>query len=123
MTMRSEILQAALSAVSIEGNNASQEFLLAEDFSGFAGHFPGYPILPAIVQTLLGQLVAEQACGEARTLISLSRAKFVRQVHPGKKIRVEVELKTRDEGVQVRTSLYQEDEKSSEFSLLLQGKD
>ena len=121
MTMRSEILEAALGEVLSDGNSASQEFLLEEGFSGFAGHFPGYPILPAIVQALLGQLVAEQVCGEARTLISLSRAKFVKQVHPGKKIRVEVELKPRDEGLQVRTSLYQEDEKSSDFTLLLQG--
>ncbi len=121
MTMRSEILQAALGAVRSDGNTASQEFLLEESFSGFAGHFPGCPILPAIVQTLLGQLVAEQLCGEPRRLVSLSRAKFVRQVLPGKKIRVEIELKPRDEGLQVHTSLFQEDEKSSDFTLLLQG--
>lgn len=69
---------------------AAQDFVFAEDFLGFDGHFPGYSILPAMVQVQTAQLLAEAAYGRRLTLGSISHAKFLLQLRPGMRIRVGV---------------------------------
>lgn len=67
-----------------------RDFVFDEDFIGFCGHFPGYPILPAVVQVMTAQLVAEEEGGERLSPASVSRAKFLIQLRPGEKIEVTV---------------------------------
>lgn len=88
--MRQAIREAALASAQITSGNGEQSFCFSEDFLGFAGHFPDYPILPAILQTLLAQIVAEQVVDDALQFQSLKRAKFTRQIRPGEKIDVSV---------------------------------
>lgn len=92
-SMRQAINQAALAPAIPTSEGGEQSFCFAEDFLGFAGHFPGYPILPAILQTLLAQLVAEQLRGEQLGFRSLERAKFTRELRPGDRILVKVSLR------------------------------
>ena len=58
-------------------------------FVGFAGHFPGHPILPALVQILAGETLAEAWCGRPLQLTAIENAKFVRPLSPGQKVLVQ----------------------------------
>lgn len=66
----------------------------------FQGHFPGYPVMPGVLQIeamaqVGGLLMIESAVGgkEVSTyLMSVDRAKFRRLVQPGDQLRIEVKL-------------------------------
>lgn len=75
-----------------------QRFTFPSSFSGFDGHFPGNPLLPGVIQNLMG----ESACAEALKkefprehlrLESITRCKFLRPVRPEEEIVLEFSLK------------------------------
>ena len=65
-----------------------QSFCPTADFIGFNGHFPGYPILPAMLQVLLGIIVSEELYGTKLVLQKLDKAKFMAQIQPGQTVTV-----------------------------------
>lgn len=58
-----------------------QSFCFAADSAVFAGHFPGHPVLPAVVQVLMVQVVLE-AIGQQAELASVPQAKFLAPLGP-----------------------------------------
>ena len=48
----------------------------------FDGHFPERPILPAVVQCLMAQMLIEDALGQALRLVAIVQAKFTRLTGP-----------------------------------------
>jgi len=94
--MRQEILTAALAPLTADAGVARQQFRFGPAFAGFAGHFPGSPILPAIVQVLTAVVVAEEAFrrdGPAGwQLVGIENAKFLMQVRPDHEVSVECQL-------------------------------
>jgi 3-hydroxyacyl-[acyl-carrier-protein] dehydratase len=58
------------------------EFCFAESFPGFAGHFPGYPLLPAVVQVLIAQTLIEEHVETPLSLTEVGAAKFFEQLRP-----------------------------------------
>jgi len=117
--MRKEINKAALAPAQLTADSASQTFCFAESFVGFAGHFPGYPILPAILQTLLAQILAEQLIGEPLQFVELKRAKFTRQLRPAEKINVNISCKEKEGQLLFSAQLGVEDESAASFTLVL----
>ena len=65
-----------------------KSYSFAPDFIGFAGHFPGYPVLPAFMQVLTALTMAEEVRGRSIKLTSLIKAKFRTEIHPGWEIEV-----------------------------------
>jgi len=87
--MRSELLAAASAAPCCgEDGSVSQHFCLDATFIGFAGHFPGYPVVPAVTQLLAAQLLLEQSEGAPLALQRVSHAKFLQQLQPEQVFRV-----------------------------------
>jgi len=92
--MRSDLLAAACSNLERrDDGSVSQDFRFNEDFIGFAGHFPGYPIVPAVAQLLAAQVVVEQCEAAPRKLREVSHAKFLQQLLPGQTFRVRCQEK------------------------------
>ncbi len=58
-------------------------------FIGFSGHFPGYPILPAVLHLLLAQLLIEEQKGFKIRVRSIEKAKFLSEIKPGDRITVQ----------------------------------
>jgi len=65
----------------------------------FAGHFPGYPVFPGVLQVeALAQLGAvailsqPEMKGKLALFAGLDQVKFRRQVRPGETIEMEVEI-------------------------------
>ncbi|WP_320007316.1 3-hydroxyacyl-ACP dehydratase [Maridesulfovibrio sp.] len=78
----------------------SRSYIFKESFPGFDGHFPGNPILPGVIQTMLGQISALEALAieypaENPVLQSVTRCKFLRPVKPMEKLELNVSLKTK----------------------------
>ena len=74
------------SAADVDG--AQQCYRFGPDFVGFAGHFPGYPILPAFVQLLTAQTLIEEHHGHPLELATVEKAKFHLPLKPGQEIQV-----------------------------------
>lgn len=117
--MREAICQAALAPARLTSDSGEQSFCFDESFLGFAGHFPGYPILPAILQTLVVQILAEQVARESLQFQSLQRAKFTRQIRPEETIDVSLTLKETNNRLHCSAQLSVGQESAATFTVLL----
>lgn len=59
-----------------------QSYMLPVSFAGFEGHFPDNPVVPAVVQLLMGALVAEAVAGRTLTVVQVAKAKFLHPLRP-----------------------------------------
>lgn len=69
-----------------EGSTISCRYCFTPDFVGFSGHFPGYPILPAFIQVLVGLDLMSQLRGGRQALAVIENAKFRLEIHPGDEV-------------------------------------
>ncbi|MDP1602744.1 MAG: hypothetical protein Q8M03_05710 [Legionella sp.] len=60
-----------------------QRYVFNADFPGFSGHFPGRPILPAVLQIMAANQLVEAATGQRLCSAAIERAKFVLPIVPG----------------------------------------
>jgi 3-hydroxyacyl-[acyl-carrier-protein] dehydratase len=87
--LRAAIQSSALGPVQeAEPGTFLQSYYFQPDFIGFSGHFPGYPILPAFIQVFLVLIMAEEAERRPLTILTLEKAKFQKEIHPGQVINI-----------------------------------
>jgi 3-hydroxyacyl-[acyl-carrier-protein] dehydratase len=89
----------ALRIVSSTPDSAEAVVVLDPDFAGFAGHFPGEPVLPAMCQVDLALRAASQALGAPLDLVAVDRARFSRKVAPNEELRIRLAFKPSADGV------------------------
>ncbi|MBN2419616.1 MAG: hypothetical protein JXL81_09550 [Deltaproteobacteria bacterium] len=65
------------------------DFSFDKDFIGFLGHFPGYPILPGVLQLLLAQILIEKQNGCNISVTGILKAKFLSEIRPNDRITVQ----------------------------------
>ncbi|WP_027723073.1 3-hydroxyacyl-ACP dehydratase FabZ family protein [Maridesulfovibrio zosterae] len=85
-----------------ETDGFSRTFCFTPDFPGFDGHFPGNPILPGVIQTLLGEtsslsILNMQFPHESFVLTSVTRCKFLRPIKPDENISLGFNIKNKQE--------------------------
>lgn len=89
--LKQEIVSSAVSQKTVsEVDGVKQCYRFGADFIGFAGHFPGYPILPAFVQVLAAQTLIEEHSERDLELATVEKAKFHLPLHPEQEIEVAV---------------------------------
>ena len=87
--LRRKIAAAATGPAAPDGPGAtSRRYRFAPDFPGFAGHFPGDPVLPAVVQLLAAVCLAEDGEGRRLRLAGVGTAKFLFPIRPDEEILV-----------------------------------
>jgi 3-hydroxyacyl-[acyl-carrier-protein] dehydratase len=99
-----------------------QSFCFGPEFIGFAGHFPGYPILPAFIQILTVQIMAEEVQGRRLKVMSLEKAKFQKEIFPGKEIEVQFREKTISGKTKLEATLTVSAGQAASFLLVLDNK-
>jgi 3-hydroxyacyl-[acyl-carrier-protein] dehydratase len=67
-------------------------FVFNAAYSGFGGHFPGRPILPAIVQLASVRFLAELGLKQSVYPVSYSRVKFRGIIQPDERIEVQLQM-------------------------------
>ena len=112
-------LAACGSSLEADGQDWVRRYVFGPDFVGFDGHFPGQPMLPALVQLMAGAQCAADACGEPVAPIGAARAKFLRPVLPGEPMTVRVRLADRGSRLHATVSIDVLGERASSFQLTL----
>jgi len=81
--LRKGIDASATEALTRTGpETVARRYRFSPGFIGFSGHFPGNPILPAIVQIRAVVSLAEEEGGKALRLAAVRSAKFLAPIHP-----------------------------------------
>ena len=65
-----------------------RRYRFASGFIGFSGHFPGNPILPAIVQVCAVVSLAEEEGGKTLRLAAMRSAKFLSPIRPDEEVSI-----------------------------------
>lgn len=118
--MKDGIRAAAIEAIrAIKPDTVQRRFIFPSEFPGFAGHFPGFPILPAIVQVQTAFCLAEDWLGAPLRLLGVENAKFLLQLRPGEEINVECRERRRDGQLVCDGRLWRAEELAASFQLIL----
>ena len=70
------------------------EMVFPPDGEWFAGHFPGFPILPGVAQLFSLRLFSLRAFGEFPGAASYRNVKFKRPIRPGERVRLKAERRS-----------------------------
>lgn len=97
----------------------SATFSFPADFPGFAGHFPGAPILPAVAQVQTAFCLVETGWGRPLRLTGVENAKFHLQLRPNQEITVELREKPHSGQRACEARLLRDGELASVFTLVL----
>ncbi|MDD4649778.1 MAG: hypothetical protein PHO79_07170, partial [Desulfoplanes sp.] len=121
-TILREIQACALGPATRTSDGAREMiFIFPPSFLGFNGHFPDQPILPAMVQVLTGILAAR---GDSPLqLKKIGRAKFMRIVKPGEKLKAHALTSTKNGYVHAQIQLSVEGEPCAILPLVLEPAD
>jgi len=96
--IKKEIISSAVSRIEkSEADTIKQRYRFSPDFIGFAGHFPGNPILPAFVQILMALTLTEKHKGCRLKATSVEKAKFRIPLQPDQEIEVACRQRTAGE--------------------------
>jgi len=74
-------------------NSISLLFTIAESSPYFDGHFPGFPILPAVAQLDIVINFARCYFNTASALSKIKKIKFVKTINPSVTLLLKIELK------------------------------
>lgn len=115
-----QALCAGLESVerSEEENWIVGNFFFRDDFPGFQGHFPGYPLLAGMIMLKLAAAMGELLTDVPLELVTIEKAKISRQVFPGQRVQAEVSMKPAEGALQFRARLNNGPERIAIFNFL-----
>jgi 3-hydroxymyristoyl/3-hydroxydecanoyl-(acyl carrier protein) dehydratase len=85
-----------------DGRSLVRMLRVAADGAALEGHFPGVPIVPAVVQIHWVLEAAERLCGRAVVVRRFEALKFRDVIQPGQTVRVTVDLSAAGDGAAFR---------------------
>ena len=89
--LRKGIDASAMEALAGTGaETGARRYRFGPGFIGFSGHFPGNPILPAIVQIRAAVSLAEEEGGKTLRLAAVRSAKFLAPIRPDEDVWIRV---------------------------------
>ncbi|CAM3751571.1 3-hydroxyacyl-ACP dehydratase FabZ family protein [Kibdelosporangium persicum] len=111
-------LPAEVEVLSRSAQGVSSAFTVDPDDEVFAGHYPGFPVLP-------GVMLLEAAARTARQwermppgeLVAMDRARFLRPVRPGERVTTDVEVIPDGDGSSVRATARTDAGRVAEFRM------
>lgn len=118
-TLREEIIACSERQVRTLEANPGWElaFRFGNDFTGFRGHFPGHPILPAFVQIMMAECAVRIHSGRLWSLRRVERGKFLRPIGPNEPVTVCWQEQPRDKNLRCSFTLKVGTEKAAVFAL------
>jgi len=96
-----------------------KEYIFPQSFLGFQGHFPGKPVLPAVVQIMIFRESIAEELARPLEIVKVTRAKFLKVIGADVSVTATWTLKETDEGFLCKCLLESEGERASSFNLTL----
>ncbi|HAH31201.1 MAG TPA: hypothetical protein DCL44_02685 [Elusimicrobia bacterium] len=96
-------------------------FLFPSELAVFSGHFPGRPIVPGILELEMVRAVMERFTGAALRLVSVEKAKFLREVKPGDRILLSLSFTSSGGRFSVKGKSSVGEEKAAQIELTLES--
>lgn len=78
---------------------ADGTFFFPQSFTGFQGHFPNQPVLPAVIQLTMIRLLAEQTLTQRLSPIQYGKTKFRHIIQPEQDVLTKINLTLEEQGV------------------------
>ena len=85
--------ELALRVIASAPGTAEVLVVLDPEFAGFAGHFPGEPVLPGMCHVDLALRAAALVVGADLELVAVDRARFLRKSLPGEELSIRLVLR------------------------------
>lgn len=114
-----EISKSSVTAPMWDGQTWSKAFIIMSDFSGFQGHFPANPVLPAVVQFNMALNLIREVLDPCLQVENISRAKFSSVLGPEEQITVSCSIEEKKQSVSAFCQLYTDKEQASAFKMTL----
>lgn len=119
-----EIISSAVSRIEATGvDTIKQRYRFGPDFIGFKGHFPGNPILPAIVQIRIAMTMIEKHKGYRLVLAGVEKAKFQMPLLPDQEIEVACRQQTGSELQKFNVRLLVSERLAASYWISFSGRD
>jgi 3-hydroxymyristoyl/3-hydroxydecanoyl-(acyl carrier protein) dehydratase len=93
----SNLVEPIVENIARTENSWSADFTFEPDAPYFKGHFPGFPLLPGVVQLGLAHHFAEVFLRRSFIVGSVKKMKFSRPILPGEQIRFTLEKRAENE--------------------------
>jgi 3-hydroxyacyl-[acyl-carrier-protein] dehydratase len=118
-TLREEVMACADPHVrTVEADHSREAtFRFGGDFTGFQGHFPEFPILPAFVQLMMGEC-ALRLSGRSQWITSrVERSKFLKTIRPNQSLVLRWQEQPQDGKLRCTFTLLADGEKAAAFTI------
>ena len=99
-----------------------KEYIFPQSFLGFQGHFPGRPILPAVVQVMIFRESIAEKLKQNLEIASMTRAKFLKVVNPESPVTAIWTTRETEGQFLCKCLLESDGERASSFNLTLTAK-
>ena len=105
-SIEQSVVEDCIQAISV-GNNGQIIGILTfgTDFPAFEGHFPGQPVLPAVVQLAAVRFLAATHLGKQLVPTGIDRAKFKAMIGPEEQVSITIRLDQLDNDVTISFSI------------------
>ena len=120
--MNDEIRACAIKPVQKTERGWEKTYVFPSDFLGFQGHFPGNPILPAVIQLMMGRQAITERMGRECDIVKVTRAKYMKVITPGIPVTVILTIKEQEDACICKCILEIEGKPTSKFAMTLTEK-
>ena len=97
-------------------------YIFPVDFLGFQGHFPGNPIMPAILQIMIAREAINEQMGAEYDVLSVNRAKYMKVVTADTAVTVVWTIKEKPDSIACKCVLETKGTPASKLSFTLSPK-
>jgi 3-hydroxyacyl-[acyl-carrier-protein] dehydratase len=120
--MNEEIRQCGIISIHETERGHEMGYVFPPTFSGFQGHFPQNPVLPAIVQLMTARESIVEHLGRDLLITKVTRAKFQKIITPDIPVTVVWTLREQEDDFICRCILETEGTPASSFIMTLKAK-
>ncbi len=119
LTLREEIMACADPHVRTAEADHSYEatFRFTDAFTGFQGHFPQFPILPAFVQLTMGECALRLSGRSEWVTSKVDRSKFLKTIRPNQTLVLRWQEQPQEERLRCSFTLLADGEKAAVFTI------
>jgi 3-hydroxymyristoyl/3-hydroxydecanoyl-(acyl carrier protein) dehydratase len=117
--MNEQIKACALEPAKQTERGWERTYVFGSSFTGFQGHFPGTPILPAIIQIIAVRLAISEQRQKELQITQIARTKFMKTITSDVPVTMIWSVKEQGGSLKAKCTLETQNEAASSISMTL----